>query len=269
MFPFLLYFLTSALIGLPIFLLSGITNTIAGDAGFALLGSVLLALAGFLGIVRPRVAALVAVVATSGIWPVVGGSLVVILSEGEVPDVSLVFFNLLLLGTTVYAVLVGFKIKALGTRPTWLFPGNASLRAQIAVGSLIGLVIVVSLIAYVFFLGTVSETVTYDMTWSYPHRRELVLSYRDYPGYYQVCYSDELVRYLQSTGRSQVPVVFEVITDFGKIRKYRVKTVGEWENNEFRCNSGGWNFTYQGGSGSGSDSSSLFMQSMSPKRVAD
>lgn len=49
---------------------------------------------------------------------------------------------------------------------------------------------------------------------------EVVLSFVDFPGYYVGEYSDELAAYLRERGEQPVKVVFEVTTDYRKVRGF-------------------------------------------------
>ena len=47
---------------------------------------------------------------------------------------------------------------------------------------------------------------------------EVILSFVDFPGHYIGEYSDELAAYLRDKGNPEVKVVFEVTSDYGKVR---------------------------------------------------
>ncbi len=71
------------------------------------------------------------------------------------------------------------------------------------------------------------ETREYMMTWeikSTPSNgmkeSEVVLSFVDFPSHYIGEYSDEMAAYLRKKGDRKVKVVFEVTSDYGKVRGF-------------------------------------------------
>jgi len=76
------------------------------------------------------------------------------------------------------------------------------------------------------FVGQVS-TREYVMTWEIKppstlgtQESEVILSFVEFPNYFIGDYSDDLAEHLQANREEQVKVVFEVITDYGKVRGF-------------------------------------------------
>lgn len=268
MFPFVFYTLPGLFFGFIHLQLSYITTLIAGDALLGLIGYGLLVLAGILALLRPRAGACLALLGLVGVGQMMIPAAVVIVSEmkeGGIISSGIVVWLPWLLGMSVYAVVAAIRPRFLEKWPAWIFPDNPlGLGQKILFWSLSTSVIAFA-VSYWLLVGKVVGTITYEMAWDYPNEQKVVLTYPDYPGYFQTCYSDELVRYLNSTGKHSVPVVFRMIKDFGTIRGYYIQTVGAWENKELRCNTGGWDIKTAGSHSVGSSSGSLFMKEMKPK----
>ena len=251
MVPFLLYAITGVSTGAQVFRLMmwGVWGRpVAGLEGISLLGSLVLLVAAFVSLSRARRAAWVAFVATLLMWTFYGPVVVVSL-RGIARASQLVYFlpALLLIGTTVHAVMAGPLRERLGRAPAWLFPEEASRRVKIA-AEVLALGVAGAIVASVFFVG-VEKTVTHEMRWTVGEgrnargEREILLIYTQHPYHYERFYSEKLAGYLESLGRDTVPVTFRVTSDFGTVRDYRVRHVGEWPGK-----STGWT---GGGSGCG------------------
>jgi len=72
------------------------------------------------------------------------------------------------------------------------------------------------------------ETRQYLMTWeikpnqaSRNNESEVVLSFVDYPGHYVGIYSNEVADHLRHRGEPRVSVLFEITSDYGKVRGTR------------------------------------------------
>ena len=265
MIPFFLYSLSGVSWSLLNIALSSITTPIAGDPRLALIGSTVLALAGILALLRPRAAACLALVGLVGFGQAIVLSTVVVVSKGHFLDSGLIVPISWLLGLSFYAVMSAVQPRFLEKWPAWIFPGNPSGQGQKILFWSLSISVTALAISYWLFVGRASGTVTYEMTWDYPNEQKVVLTYVGHPGYFQTCYSDELARYLQLTGRSTVPVVFRIIKNYGTIRGFYVQTVGTWENKEFRCNIGEWDIKTAYSRSMGSDPFSLFMEDWTPK----
>lgn len=84
------------------------------------------------------------------------------------------------------------------------------------------------------------ETREYLMKWEVKtspsnekRESEIVLSFVDFPGHYIGEYSDELAAHLQEEGDREVTVVFEVTSDYGKVRGFNATEIGglrEWKS---------------------------------------
>jgi hypothetical protein len=268
MVPFIFYTLFGLIFGFIHLQMSSITTLIAGEALLGLIGFGLLVLAGILALLRPRAAACLALVGLVGVGQMMVLSAVVIVSKvggRGIIDSGIVVPLSWLLGMSVYAVVAAIRPRFLEKWPAWIFTNNPlGLGQKILFWSLSASVIAFA-VSYWLLVGKVVGTVAYEMAWDYPNEQKVVLTYPDYPGYFQICYSDELARYLKSTGKRSVPVVFKVIKDFGTIRGYYIQTVGAWENKELRCNTGGWDIKTAGSHSMGSSPVSLFMKDMTPK----
>jgi len=77
------------------------------------------------------------------------------------------------------------------------------------------------------------ETREYWMTWDIKptppnemQESEVVLTFVDFPAHHIGKYSDELARYLREKGAEKVKVVFEVTTDYGKVRGFHETDIG-------------------------------------------
>jgi hypothetical protein len=55
---------------------------------------------------------------------------------------------------------------------------------------------------------------------------EVVLTFVDFPGHHIGKYSDELAQYLREKGEEKVKVVFEVSSDYGKVRGVHETDIG-------------------------------------------
>ena len=83
------------------------------------------------------------------------------------------------------------------------------------------------------------ETREYMMTWEIKEdptngmkQSEIVLSF-DFPGHFIGEYSNELAAYLSDKGEQPVKVVFEVTSDYGKVRGFletEIAGLHEWES---------------------------------------
>ena len=58
-------------------------------------------------------------------------------------------------------------------------------------------------------------------------RRSVVLTFRDYPASYVGIYSNELADYLRTLPEENVPVRFDVIYDYGSVRGFSERQIGE------------------------------------------
>ena len=62
---------------------------------------------------------------------------------------------------------------------------------------------------------------------------EIVLTFVDFPGHYIGEYSDELAAHLRDKAGLAVKVVFEVTSDYGKVRGFHETEIGglsDWES---------------------------------------
>jgi hypothetical protein len=76
---------------------------------------------------------------------------------------------------------------------------------------------------------------------------EVVLSFVDFPDHYIGEFSDELAEHLRANGKEQVKVVFEIKSDYGKVRGFsetEIAGLKSW------CSEGG----YAGSRGAPSES---------------
>jgi len=79
------------------------------------------------------------------------------------------------------------------------------------------------------------HTHTFLMTWNSGKEsnqfkeREVILEFADFPGYQDGHYSNELYDYLSSRSKDKIEVVFEITSDFGCMRGYHIKRVGDLE----------------------------------------
>lgn len=55
---------------------------------------------------------------------------------------------------------------------------------------------------------------------------EVVLTFVDFPGHYIGEYSDELAAHLRDKGKQPVKVVFEVASDYGRVRGFHATEIG-------------------------------------------
>jgi predicted PurR-regulated permease PerM len=63
---------------------------------------------------------------------------------------------------------------------------------------------------------------------------EVVLSFVDFPGHYIGQYSDELAEHLRANGKEQVKVVFDVTSDYGRVRglsETEIAGLTSWHSN--------------------------------------
>ena len=84
------------------------------------------------------------------------------------------------------------------------------------------------------------ETREYMMTWEIKpgptngmKQSEIVLSFVDFPGHCIGEYSNELAAYLREKGEQPVKVVFEVTSDYGKVRGFHETEIAglhQWES---------------------------------------
>ncbi len=77
------------------------------------------------------------------------------------------------------------------------------------------------------------EVREYTMTWETKPRpsnglkeSEVVLTFVDFPSHFIGDYSDELAAHLQTQGQQSVKVVFEVISDYGRVRCFHQTEIG-------------------------------------------
>ena len=59
---------------------------------------------------------------------------------------------------------------------------------------------------------------------------EVVLSFVEFPGHFIGHYSDELAEHLRAGGEKEVTVVFEVTSDYGKVRGYNETEIAGLKN---------------------------------------
>jgi len=249
MLPFLLYAITGGTTGVQVFRL--VMWAVWGKAvhpleHVSLLGSVVLIVVAVFSLWRPRPAAWVALIATLCMWSFYGPALyksvgVAFTSRGFPLFVFLP--PALLLVTTCYAIMAGPLRERLDRAPGWFFPEEASRGVKVAVEILL-LIACLTVVASWFFVG-VESTVTHEMRWTYGReknargQREIFLIYKEHPYYYERFFSEELARYLESLGRETVPVTFKVTSDFGKVRGYSIREVGQWTGRSKGWTSGG------------------------------
>jgi predicted PurR-regulated permease PerM len=94
-------------------------------------------------------------------------------------------------------------------------------------------------VLFTFFLTGVGpfidqkEVREYMMTWETKPRpsngmkeSEVVLTFVDFPGHYIGEYSDELAAHLRDKGKQPVKVVFEVTSDYGRVRGFHETEIG-------------------------------------------
>jgi hypothetical protein len=77
------------------------------------------------------------------------------------------------------------------------------------------------------FIGQ-TETREHIMTWKIEPTRtkginepKVILSFVEFPSYFIGGYSDEIATHLKKNGEEKVNVVFEITSDYGKVRGYR------------------------------------------------
>ena len=118
------------------------------------------------------------------------------------------------------------------------------VRAEINRGKAVLISSLVFIGLFAFFLSGLGpfidrkETREYLMTWAIKpppsadvREAEVVFSFVDYPDHYFAEYSDELAAHLRSTRLAKVKVVFEVTSDYGRVRGYNQKEIAglkEW-----------------------------------------
>ena len=94
-------------------------------------------------------------------------------------------------------------------------------------------------VLFTFFLTGVGpfvdqkEVREYMMTWETKPRpsnglkeSEVILTFVDFPSHSIGDYSDDLAAHLQSKGQQPVKVVFEVISDYGRVRGFHQTEIG-------------------------------------------
>jgi hypothetical protein len=135
----------------------------------------------------------------------------------------------LILGGVLVATLIPLLVYRLST-------GRWPRRRSTAV--VFGLFTAVSLfILYGPFVGY-TRRVTHQMQWQIDAKpidataptiegSHVILTFRDYPGYHLGIYSDEVADYLKRLSTNEVPVEFEVTYDYGKIRGFNEKRIGD------------------------------------------
>lgn len=129
-------------------------------------------------------------------------------------------FNLIVIGgVATFALVLAFKSGK--WKAAWL-----------AVSS----VVFISVLwwASVFLFTGVKHQVAHDMTWSYgpneqgrPGDEHIILRYKKDPRQHVGIISKDLAQYLESRHSPDVRVIFEITTDFGRMRGYRVIQIGE------------------------------------------
>lgn len=111
--------------------------------------------------------------------------------------------------------------------------GCRVMRSTVGKGKAVFIAVVVFTGLFCFFLtgfGPFVDQITtreYMMTWEIKpptthgtQESEVILSFVDFPNHYIGQYSDQLAEHLRAEGKQQVKVVFEVVTDFGKVRGF-------------------------------------------------
>ena len=75
------------------------------------------------------------------------------------------------------------------------------------------------------------------MTWEIEPTRtnginepKVVLSFVEFPGYFIGGYSDEIAAHLRKNGEEKVKVIFEITSDYGKIRGYHETEIAGLES---------------------------------------
>lgn len=150
----------------------------------------------------------------------------------------------LLLLTTCYAPLVVFRGTRQERMPRWLFPERASRLAKISVGIFASVLIVTTIVLSTFFIG-IKRSMTHELSWSYGDGRdkscqpEIVLTFVEYPNYYETFCSENLLRYLESLGGKTVPVKFEITYTFGSVASISIKQIGQWQHGATGWRGGG------------------------------
>lgn len=143
--------------------------------------------------------------------------------------------------TTTYALLAvsgGLRFRWV---PRWLFPEPASRRVRRYVGACALALIIAVFILDVFFVG-IKRTIVCEMNWSYGNkkdergRQEIVMTFTKLPNYFYTFYSEDLANSLESLQSRSVPVTFDLIYDFGSLRDYRFRLIGNWP--AYRRNTG-------------------------------
>ena len=111
--------------------------------------------------------------------------------------------------------------------------GCRVMRSTVGKGKAVFIAVVIFTGLFCFFLTGfgpfVDQIATreYMMTWEVKpppthgtHESEVILSFVDFPNHYIGQYSDQLAEHLRAEGKQPVKVVFEVVTDFGKVRGF-------------------------------------------------
>ena len=87
-------------------------------------------------------------------------------------------------------------------------------------------------IAFCSFTGVTRE-MAFDMEWSYggpsqghSSRQHVVLRFKSHPNHYVGIFSEDLGGYLETLPSRDVRVVFEVTTDFGRMRGFHETQIG-------------------------------------------
>ena len=140
-------------------------------------------------------------------------------------------------------------------------------KSRVRWGLAVPMTVVIYLLAYWFifagpFIG-VERLVTSPMTWrmgetGYEGSKQghVILSFRDDPGHRVGTSSDDLARYLRGLGSDSVDVTFEVTTDWGCTRCFRIVRIAGLES--WRWEDGREGFYGWSGSGNQSPGPSPF-----------
>ena len=83
------------------------------------------------------------------------------------------------------------------------------------------------------FIGQ-TETREHIMTWKIEptpssgiNEPRVILSFVEFPGYFIGGYSDEIAAHLKKNGEEKVNVIFEITSDYGKVRGYSATEIAE------------------------------------------
>lgn len=131
---------------------------------------------------------------------------------------------LFLVGLPLFIVVTIAVCKLIGARVN---RGKAALISSIVFAGLFALF----LTGYGPFIDQ-KETREFLMTWEIKpppsddvSEPEVVFTFVEFPDHYFAEYSDELAAHLRSIGQAKVKVVFEVTSDYGRVRGYSQKEV--------------------------------------------